>query len=101
VTPFSASTQTVNVDVSNASQRVLVSKGRGPQQIRWKNDGSATVWIRFGDSTVTADTATAMPVGSGDCEVQTVLAPYNGDVYVAAIAAASTGKIYFTPGAGI
>jgi len=99
--PFSASAQTVNISVSNASQRVLVSKGRGVQQIRWKNDGTATVWIRFGDSTVTADTTTGMPVGAGDCEVQTVLAPFSGDIYVAVIAAASTGSIYFTPGAGI
>ena len=99
--PFSPSPNSVNIDVSNTSQRVKISDGRGAQQVRYFNDGTATVWIRFGDATVTADSATAMPVGAGMCELFTINAPYNDPLYVAAIAAGSTGKIHFTPGEGI
>lgn len=89
---------TVNINVSSSSQSVLVSNLGSGQQVRVENDGSATVWIRAGDSTVTATTSN-IPIPSGDIEVFT----FNpkGPLYIAAIAAGSTGKVYFTPGAGI
>jgi hypothetical protein len=63
------------------------------------NNGTATAWFNFGtDSTVAATTAAGIPVGPGVTEVYTV--PKN-PLWVAAIAAGSTGKIYFTPGSGI
>lgn len=95
--PFSPAASTVNIDVSASSQRVLI--GRGVQNVRIMNDGSATAWLRFGDATVEAAVATGFPVGPGVTEV---LNPAEtGDLYVAAIAAGSTGKIHFTPGVGI
>jgi hypothetical protein len=42
-----------------------------------------------------------MPVLPGQVRGFTVDAPDGGDVYAAAIAAGSTGSIYFTPGTGI
>jgi hypothetical protein len=62
------------------------------------NNGTATAWITFGDNTVTAVATSGLPVGPGVTEVLTV--PIIAPLYVAAIAAGSTGKIYFTPGMG-
>lgn len=90
---------TVNIDVSSSSQRIKL--GTDDVGVRMKNNGSATVWFDFGDSTVTADVTKSQPLGSGDIEVQTARAPLGGDLYVAVIAAGSTGKVYFTPGQGI
>lgn len=101
-TPFKARpASTVNIDVSASSQKVKVADDNGDVDIRIHNDGTATVWIEFGVTTdLTAATTTGIPIGSGVTEVQYV-PPLGSDVYVAAIAAGSTGKIYFTPGSGL
>jgi hypothetical protein len=76
---------------------VQVTTGSGLSQVRIMNNGSATVWIIFGtDNTVVATTSN-LPIASGSAEVLSVPGP----VWVAAIAAAATGVIYFTPGEGI
>jgi hypothetical protein len=100
MTPFQPTpASTVNIDVASSSANVLVNASSGGGQVRIMNNGSATVWVKFGtDNTVAATTASGFPVGSGGTEVVTV--PL-GPIYVAAIAAGSTGKIYFTPGSGI
>lgn len=86
---------TVNVDVGAASARVAINAG---EQQRVMNNGTATAWIKWGDVTVAAVIANDIPVGPGVTEV---LTPPPGTTYVAAIAAGSTGKIYFTPGVGV
>lgn len=86
---------TVNVVVGAASANVLLSSA---QQQRVMNNGTATAWIKFGDNTVAATLAAGIPVGAGVTEVLTIPP---GSTYVAAIAAAATGTIYFTPGAGV
>lgn len=91
---------TVNIDVSASSQRIAVSATGGNEQIRVMNNGTATVWIAFGDSSVTA-ALTDIPVGPGVTEVLTLPLPASGPMNVAAIAAGSTGKIYFTRGSGV
>jgi hypothetical protein len=94
---------TVLIDVSSSSQRVQIVTG-GCATVRVMNNGSATVWLEFGNSSVTASLTTGFPVGPGVTEVLTgsIIGPAtNGDLYVAVIAAGSTGKIYFTPGDGI
>lgn len=89
---------TVNIDVSSSSQAVWIGRC---DSLRVMNNGTATVWIALGDSTVTASTTTSMPIGPGGTEVirfqNNDLSPF----YAAAIAAGSTGKIYFTPGDGV
>lgn len=85
---------TVNIDVASASARVALTSG---EQQRVMNNGTATAWIAFGDGTVTAAIASGMPVGPGVTEVITIPP---GVTQVAAIAAAATGKIHFTPGSG-
>lgn len=88
---------TVNIDVSGSSQRVAISNAN----IRIMNNGSATVWVNFGDSSVTAATTTGFPIGPGVTEI--ISPNVNGIAapYVAVIAAGATGKIYFTPGSGL
>lgn len=100
VQPFNGvQAATVNIDVAASTARVaLGTTGNGYRQIRIMNDGTATAWIAFGDVTITAALATGIPVAAGSCEVMTIP---NGVTYVAAIAAGSTGKIYFTPGSGM
>lgn len=87
---------TVNIDVGAASANILLTAGVAQ---RIQNNGTATAWINFGpDNTVTATIAAGMPIGPGAIEIIT---PPVGATYVAAIAAAATGKIHFTPGSGI
>ncbi len=91
---------TVNITVGAASGNVSVAAGNGSRQVRVMNNGTATVWINHGGSAVTAALATGVPVGPGVTEVLT-FPPSDGTLYIAAIAAAATGIIYFTPGSGI
>lgn len=90
---------TVNIDVSSSSQSVSLGTGGGRQNVRMMNNGTATVWVNFGPTGVTASLTTGMPVGPGVTEVVTI-EDYGSQPYVAAIAAGATGKIYFTPGNG-
>lgn len=86
---------TVNIDVAATTANVALPSG---QQMLVMNNGSATAWIAFGaDNTAAATLAAGIPFGPGQWRVLTV--PI-GATYVAAIAAGSTGKIYFTPGNG-
>jgi len=91
---------TVNINVSGSSQSVSLAVVGGPQQVRIMNNGTATAWVNFGSSAVTAALATGMPVGPGVTEVITI-PDFGVTPYAAAIAAGATGNIYFTPGYGI
>jgi hypothetical protein len=101
MTPFTPGpAKTVNIDVSSSTQIKQVTTTPAVRQIRVMNNGTATAWVEFGDSTVTASLTTSLPVGPGVTEVFTVKKA-DGPIYAAAIAAGSTGKVYFTPGQGI
>jgi hypothetical protein len=92
---FSPGKKTVNIDVSSSSQNVQISAARGKQQVVVFNDGSATAWIAFGsDNTVAATLASGMPIASKLAGVVTV--GDGAEMWVAAIAAGATGKIYST-----
>jgi hypothetical protein len=100
--PFSPGPVTYNINVSSSNQSVKVAPGqRGEIQVRFMNNGTATVWIAAGGSSVAASSSTGIPIPSGGVEVLTFVAPYSDDLYIAAIAASGTGIIYMTPGAGI
>jgi len=92
---------TVNIDVSSSSARVAITGTT--DEVRVMNNGTATAWIEFGNDTVTAAVATEMPVGPGVTEIINIgkTNANSGALYVAAIAAGSTGKIHFTRGSGI
>jgi len=92
---------TVSINVSSSSQAVQLFTERGPVSVRIMNNGTATVWVSFGDSSTTASTSTSVPIGAGVTEVLTLDNIGTGPLYVAAIAAGATGNIYFTPGRGL
>ena len=95
--PFAA--KTVNIDVASSSARIEITTC---DTVRVMNNGTATAWVDFGDVTITASLTTSFPVGPGVIEVLKVPRSVDGARrYAAAIAAGSTGKIYFTPGEGI
>ena len=98
--PFSPSGSTVNIDVAATTANVALGGNYNGGQLRIMNNGTATVWVNIGSSSVTAALATGFPVGPGVTEVLS-LPSSDGASHVAAIAAGSTGKIYFTPGTGI
>lgn len=89
--------QTVSITVAATSSRVKLIDTSSPTQVRVMNDGTATVWLAFGGSTVAA-TASGLPVPAGAVEVLTI--PQEA-THVAAIAAGSSGIVYFTVGMGI
>lgn len=91
---------TVNIDVTSSSQSVKICDDKGNVDVRVMNNGSATVWIKFGVTGISAGLTDDIPVGPGVTEVFRA-EPFGNALYVAAIAAGSTGKIYFTPGSGI
>lgn len=90
---------TVNIAVSSSSQSVKICDGSAMRQIRVVNDGTATVWIAFGSSAVTTASTTGMPMRAGSDYIFSA-APEGGTLYIAAIAAAATGKVYATWGSG-
>ena len=96
-----AQANSVNIDVSATSQRVLVGSCNSPMTVRVMNNGTATVWLNWGDVTVTATTANSLPVGPGVHEVLTLSPDQGGLLYIAAIAAGVSGRIFFTEGYGI
>ena len=96
-----ASGKTVNIDVGAASARVALAGAGIRSQIRVYNGGTASVWIEFGDVTVAAGVATSIPIPAGAIEILTLPELGMAAPYVAAIAAAATGKVYFTPGLGV
>lgn len=91
---------TVNIDVSASSQRVLITADAA-NCIRIMNNGTATVWVEFGDVTVSASTTADFPIGPGVTEIVRFQNKSGAPLYAAAIAAGATGKIYFTPGNGV
>lgn len=90
---------TVNINVSSTTQSKPLTDSL-TSQVRVYNAGTADAFVEFGGAAVTAAAATGTPVPSGVVEVFTVKAD-SAPVYVAAIAAGSSGVIYFTPGAGV
>lgn len=97
---FKATGDTVNIVVSAATQVIeIVPAG---DVVRIFNGGTATVFIKFGASNVTATLAAGIPIGAGVTEIETPKErDTNNRLYVAAIAVGASGTIYFTPGVGI
>jgi hypothetical protein len=92
---------TANINVGSSTASVKIGDISDPIQVRVMNNGTATVWIKFGDSTVTADTTNDIPIAPGYTGGFTVNPVAGGQLWAAAIAAGATGRIYFTPGVGI
>ena len=95
---------TSEIDVSGSTGNVALaltdSLGGQVSNIRIYNDGTATAWIAFGGSGVTA-ALTDIPIGPGMAEVFTLPVNETDTTHFAAIAAGATGKIYASIGYGI
>jgi hypothetical protein len=98
-TPYYATTS-ITVGASSANVQVF-NTGQMPfpqSQVRIFNSGSAVTYIAFGNSSVTATTA-SIPIAPNSVEVMTN--PGAGSLaYIAAIGTAGN-TIYFTPGEGL
>jgi hypothetical protein len=85
---------TVSLAVTTASTRVALDVNS--RVVRVVNDGTATAFIQFGDSNVTANTA-KMPIKAGATETFTT----GTASHVAAVTASGTTNMYFTNGEGL
>jgi len=93
-----ANTVNVAVGVTSASVALGAVYGSTGGQVRLYNNSSSTVFVAFGNSTVTAAVATSLPMAPNSVEVFTV----PGQVaYVAVIASAAGGTLYATLGEGV
>lgn len=86
---------TVSITVGATTANILVDGDGGSSTVRVMNNGSATVWIELGGSSVAAVAASSIPIGPG----RDAVFAFTGS-HAAAIAAGTTGLVYFTPGAG-
>jgi hypothetical protein len=99
--PVDGASKHITIAATTASVLVWEGNGGAYVPVRIQNQGTATAWIRAGDSTVVATTS-GIPVGAGVTEVLRFQVPIgHSRLYIAAIAAAATGIISFTPGDGI
>lgn len=89
---FGPSGPTVTLAATTTTSRVALPS----RNVRFHNGGSATVFVRFGDSTVTAAVTNAMPIPAGGVEMFC----HADATHIAAIYASGTGTIYVTPGEG-
>lgn len=88
--------QLTAISVSTSSTRQALTSGGG-SQVAILNDGLQTVFVKFGDVTVTAAT-TDMPIRPG-CSIPFDVPPTA--TYVAAIAASGTSTLRVTQGAQV
>lgn len=95
---FRPSGQPVKVTVS-ASASTATKIGDDPVSVRIANTGTATIWVKFGGSSVAATTSD-YPVPAGVVEVVTPNTA-SRPVYVSVIASGATGDAYFNGGTGI
>ena len=87
---------TVNLTVTGSTGSVAVTRpGVGIQSIRVVNNGSNVAFINIGDSTVTAATATSMPILPYSAETFML---GKEDTHVAAIAGTTGNTLYITTG---
>ena len=97
IQPFPTGTVTITCSSSSGATALTTLGSTGVKQVELTNAGSATIFVEFGASTVSAATTTGYPILAGQTKVVTV----SGSVtHVACIVAASTHTLYATVGIG-
>lgn len=98
--PFAGSTVTVTCSTtSNRTAKAALPAGStGPHEIRLYNEGTVTVFVEFGDSTVVATLANSMPIAPGTAECFQLQV---SQTHVAGIVASGTANLYATTGLGV
>lgn len=95
---FTPSGLTLSITVSPTTSSFLLSLAGGGNQARLKNlDATNSVFVKFGDLTITTDTLTGMPLGAG--ETMGVTLPGNA-THIAAISSAGNPHLYVSRGFG-
>lgn len=92
--------ETATVSVTTTTGRTALGTNFTENRSRHSmlsNDGSETVFVRFGDSTVEATTAD-VPLLAGTVQV---FSPPADATHIAAITASGTSTLYVTAGEGI
>lgn len=92
---------TTAFSVSSTTQSAQLSPSPGPMAVRIVNEGTATVWVAFGNAGVQANITDCVRIPAGVTEVLTAMSDDTTALYVSVIAAGATGAISFTPGEGI
>jgi hypothetical protein len=96
IRPFMVKGNTVNLTVGTSSARVAATgSGQGIQSIRLTNTGSNTVFIKIGNSTVSATVAAGFPMLPNTVETFML---GKDDTHIAAIAASTGNTLYVTTG---
>lgn len=96
--PFADSTATLSATTS--SSRVAIPSHGPAGQVRVSNTGTVTVFVKFGDVTVTADTTNDVPIPAGVTESLEFSNPTGGPIYIAGITASGSATVYVTRGSG-
>ncbi len=92
---FKPTGNTVNIAATTSTANVQIVSSNKPRQIAVFNSHTAIVYINFGGASVTA-TSSNMPIPANGW----IIIDAGQAEYVAALAASSSGTIYFTPGVG-
>lgn len=100
---FTPLSPTVNLAVTTASARVAktalpTNSGGATHELRIVNTGTVVAFVAFGDSAVTADAGTGMPVLPSTVESFQLNA---SQTHIAAICTAGTTTLYATTGLGV
>ncbi len=89
---------TVSLAVGTGTSNIAVTRnGMGLQAVRLFNDGNEKIYVRFGDSTVTAAVATGIPMLPNSIEVFSF---QREQTHIAAIAGAPGNTLRVTTGEG-
>lgn len=94
-TPSLSNTAALSATTSSARVALASAGATSNKSVRVYNAASVTVFIQFGDATVTATTS-HMPIPAGGVECFEV----GSATYVAGITGSSSGTVYFTSGNG-
>src|SRR5690349_19743869 len=94
-------TAAVGITIAASSDRVALPAGY--RHFRLHNRASEDIYLKTGNSTVTASASNTgnMTIGSGAIEILDLNAPSDGSLYLAAIGTGSTGSLNITPGSGL
>jgi len=100
---FTPISPTVNLSATSSSSRVAktplpTNSGGATHEIRLVNTGTVTVFVEFGDSTVTAAVATGLPILPNTVEAFMLSA---SQTHIAGITSSGTATLYATTGLGV
>lgn len=99
--PFCPGANTTISATTSSAAAVVSGHTMGPVQVRLYNAASVVVFVKAGDSTVTATTSD-YPLVAGAVEVITLKPNATGaPIYLAGITSSGSGTVYVSSGVGV